>query len=388
MIIKKNFFLYIFIIWYTVDILTSISSEKILGVPLFKIDRVMSIVVLVFLILQIVFFQKYEIAEIILISFISILVLVVTIKSNSNYLLTLILFVIASKESDIDSLISISYRILLFCLVIIVLLSIINAIPDIQFIRKNIVRHSLGFSHPNILGMRVFQCLVLHVYLNRRRYIHCVIISIPTLLFVYHVPNSQSPTILIALLIIGVGLIGFLERYNKVHKLMICLIVAAIVVNLLSIIGCLINVGKYPQLKEIDKLLSYRFSMSHIVYSIYGIKLFGQPVYLTTNERIAVGLTGHLYLDNAYMSMLIKYGVVGYGIFSILFILTMMFLYKKEQYILLFCFFIYAIYGIMEPAMYRLTYNTLLIFIGSFVFSKDFREHERKDRIRICFSKK
>ena len=65
MIIKKNFFLYIFIIWYTVDILTSISSEKFLGVPLFQIDRVVSIIVLVFLFLQIVFFQKYEIAEII-----------------------------------------------------------------------------------------------------------------------------------------------------------------------------------------------------------------------------------------------------------------------------------------------------------------------------------
>lgn len=282
--------------------------------------------------------------EIIVISVISILVLIVTIQSNSNYLLTLILFVIASKESDIGSLISIAYRLLLLCLVIIILLSRINAIPDIQFTINNIVIHSLGFNHPNILGMRVFQCLILHVYLNRKRYIYCVIISTLTLLFVYFVPNSQSPSILIALLIVGVGTIRLLEHYNKAHILMIGMIVAAVVVNSLSVFFCIINIGKYPLLKEIDRLLSFRFSMSHIVYSIYGIKLFGQPVYLTTNERTAVGLSSHFYLDNAYMSMLLKYGVVGYSIFSILFILTMIFLYKKAVYTIILLFYLCGIW--------------------------------------------
>ena len=110
---------------------------------------------------------------------------------------------------------------------------------------------------------------------------------------------------------------------------------------------------------------------------MYGVPIFGQRVYVTEDERKMAGIQSRIWLDNAYVNVLLRYGIVIFLIFSIAYFCLLKTLVLQKQYMLATLLFLYALYGIMENGLYMITHNIFLIMFSVLLYRKSLREELR-----------
>lgn len=374
--IKSNagIFTFIFILWYATEILFNTTITEIGGLSIDVLNSAMNYVILGLLMLQILFFQKYEKKELIIIAMITIPIVISTKQSGYFVLLSAWMFIVASKNVKFEEVIRIAYTILRIMIPLIIILYFIGALEESTLYRNGVLRHSLGFSHPNQLGLRLFQLLVCNFYIHRKK-VHAgnYIFALLLIVAAYFIPNSQTATICMGCVSVFVMAYVFFEKYSTslMHLFKKLLIVIGIMSNLLSVVWSVCGVEKYEILKQIDQWMSIRFSTCHKVFQLFGSSLWGQHLYITSAERALVGIRTILFLDNAYMALMLRMGVIVYVIFTVAYIGQMMILRKKDNNILLIILVVYAIYGIMENGFFALTHNIFLLAFSDMLYRKD-----------------
>ena len=138
-----------------------------MGISVGKISDVVTWLVFALLMFQIVFFQSYKKREVIIIVVITIPIIIATVLSGQRTMMSAWMFIVASKNVDLDDVIRTAYRILLVMLPAIMLLCLLGFIDNRVLMRGSVQRYSFGFSHPNQLGLRVFQLMACHCYVHR-----------------------------------------------------------------------------------------------------------------------------------------------------------------------------------------------------------------------------
>ena len=192
--------------------------------------------------------------------------------------------------------------------------------------------------------------------------------------FCYVVPNSQTAVILLLLMFIGILAYKMFERVHWERMLGIVLIGLSSICNVLSIILCIIDVRRYPILRMLDLMLSSRFSVCHEIIQLFGIPVFGQQVFYKSTDALALrGIrVGHeLYLDNAYCSILVTFGVVIFIMFSVIYCCNMVVQLKKQKYNLVFILFLIAVYGIMERTLFIVSLNIFLVSASDLIYKTE-----------------
>ena len=108
------------ILWFGCEVLVYSKVRSIAWWKVSDINIYTTIIVLVLLVLQMLFFQNYAYYEVIIIIAISIIVCISTVKSGRNEIMSTWLFVIAAKNIDFDKIVFISYLVLLIlsCIII------------------------------------------------------------------------------------------------------------------------------------------------------------------------------------------------------------------------------------------------------------------------------
>lgn len=370
--ISKYYMQFVIAFWFGSEVLINSNIEKIFEVEIATINDYMSYVVLGLLGIQLFFLQDYQVRELLGIFFISLPVVIGTINSGHNILMSTWLFILATKYVDLDKVVEIHYYVLVIMLVIMFTLFGMGFIKDVLLYRGSIVRHSFGFSHPNFLGMRVFQLALARAYIRRKNIsIIDYIFLIAAIWFVYKYPNCKTAYYALAvflILLIVYKAIGVIENGREV--LLKAMSVMAGLVNVSCIILTIINVKSNSLLTKLDKAMSYRFSLCHNVYRKYGISLLGQNIDLVGYIRGVIGRK--YYMDIAYTTLLERYGIVVYIIFSVLYLMSIYWAYKCSKDMLVIVLCMYSIYGIMEPNYFALSYNIFLIALSYPLYSKQY----------------
>jgi hypothetical protein len=361
----KYYICLIFLFWFGTEVLLGSRLEKILFWNIKDVNDHLAIIVLGLLVVQIVAFQQYTIRELAVIGLLSLPILYATINSDHNIMMSTWLFIIAVKYVDFDMIARFAYYVELVATIIVIYLFSIGAITEYSMYRDSVLRHSLGFSHPNQLGVRIFLLIIVRCYVHRKKFnLFDWSLIVLAALFVNSVANSKTSCYALIILAVIMAIYeviklfgGNLEKYsNAMILISVCAIVSSVVLSV-------INVKKIPLLREFDQFMSLRFSQSHRTMQYYGIKLFGQNVRLIFS-RPGIGKTYHFWLDNAYMSILLRYGIVVFLIFSVLYIWTMIFLKKEGQHILVAILCLYSIYGIMENNFFYMSQNLFLLLLS------------------------
>lgn len=369
----KNFFIYIFILWYSTELIYNSTLKNIMGISVEKISDIVTWLVFALLMLQIVFFQSYKKRELIIIVAITIPVIIATVLSDQRTMMSAWMFVVASKNVDLDDVIRIAYKILLVMLPGIMLLCLFGFIENRIFMRGSVQRYSVGFSHPNQLGLRVFQLMACHCYVhkNNLKKINYLYIFLTTL-FLIIVPNSQAAYITMGALLFMLLLYKNINEkkpaYMKLYEEGI--FYGAFCLNLFSIIFSGINVNSNFILARLNSWLSSRFSVCHKVWMMYGVSFFGQKIYVTEEERALVGIKNSMWLDNAYVSILLRYGILVFLIFSISYLYLIKVVEMQKNDILVIILFLYALYGTIETGLYMITHNIFLITFSTLLYRK------------------
>ncbi len=372
----RNIFLVIFVLWYVNEFICGTTLKAVFGIPTGWIDSMVKYLTLGLLLIQIAFGQTYKKKEFTWIGIISVPFIITAAVSGNYSLLSAWMFVIAAKDVDFDKIVKVVYRILYVMIPLTIILRFAGVMEEFTKPRGEAVRYSLGFSHPNQLGIVLFQFVVCHCYLHRKKLkITDYLLIVAVILFIYIAPNSQSAYLSIFAFLILSIFCGECQKHSSkiadIYGKMILLF--SFLLNATSILLSIMDIRRFPLLWKMDALISNRFVTSHNTLQIYGIKLWGQQVLLYEEERIQAGMAdgaGRLYLDNSYMTLLIKYGVISYLIFSIAYLLLMDYFRKKEQYFMVTILFMFAIYGVMENCMFSAFHNVYLLAFAQMLYGK------------------
>ena len=383
--IGEVFIYFTLLFWLANEVLLSSTITKILVWDAKVINDVVAYVVLVLLIVHIILFQRYEFGEIVVIFLISLPIIYSTITSSNKTMMSTWIFIIAAKYIDFDEFVKYAYWVQLAMIMFVFYLFFSGQIGEQILYRGSIVRHSWGFVHPNQLGERLFQLIICRGYIRRKKINFVdVIITIAIAIFVKVVPNSQTSyyaLVLFSLVLCLHIVISMTEL--KFDNVIGYTIIVSILVNIGSLYLSFIDVRKNYWLKVFDKLMSQRFYQCHRTLKFYGISLWGQDIQKIVKRHI-IGSYHRFWLDNAYMAMLLRYGVVVFLIFSALYISAMLYLKKEKQYMLLEILCLYAIYGVMENNFFSMSQNMFLLVLSYPIYRRVLPEDEaRKSRIRL-----
>lgn len=371
---KNGIFIFVFILWYATEILFNTTITENGGDTIEVLNSVVNYAVLGLLMVQILFFQQYKKRELVIIVIITVPIVISAARSGYFVLLSAWMFIVAAKNIDFDNIVHIAYKVLKVMVPLILLLFLMGILKDYTMYRNSVLRHSLGFSHPNQLGLRIFQIVACHFYVHRESLkMWNIIFAILLAIAVYIIPNSQTSVICMCILCIFVIFYFGLNKYNSslMHTFIRILIIIGILCNLLSIVWSVWGIEGSEMINQIDQWLSMRFTSCHKVLQIYGSSLWGQRLYITSSERILVGIHTALYLDNAYMALLLRMGLITYVLFTIMYMRGMILIEKSKNNVLLIILVVYAIYGIMENGLYSLSHNIFLLAFSDILYRRN-----------------
>lgn len=389
--IVGNLFSYILGIWCIFDIIVRTAFEDrinqyleyILLIQKADINRYIDIAVLVILTILIVFLQRYTNKELLILVLISIPFIIGTINSGNNQLMSMLLFIIGAKYADIEKITKMYFHILLVMIPLIIVLCIMDILPDIIIYRGGYIRHSLGFEHPNRLGMRIFQLVACFCYIkrnNKYKWFEYIIIS-SLALFVYRVSNSQTAFIGLIILIIMIMVGNIYDHYNiRKKRLMVIMTGISIAINCVTVVASFFNPHNNQLFNAIDKFLSHRFIYGYLMYKYYGISIWGQDVQTIIKDTKYAGVYRQWYLDNAYLSILLRFGIVVYMLFSILWIAAIIYYLSNDDYTMVIILFTYSVYGIMTTGFYMMSHNIFLLTIANQIYNKKYIVNTKKHK--------
>lgn len=376
----------IFSIWFVTGVLTRTTIGKTIGVSLDGLDNNIDIAVAIALVVFIIFFQEYSRREMITLAAIASLVLLTGVKSGNYLLVPTFLFIAAAKYINLDEIIILAHNLLIVCFLIVLICYFTGIANDFLLRRGTNIRYSLGFSHPNILGLRVFQLIVFRFYIKRDQLSFWdFAIGVFASIFTYVVPNSQTSFICITFYVFVVFLRKVISDSTKrTITLERLLMLFSLSFNIGSVIISFMNQTDSTIIKKINSVLSWRFFYCNFILRKYGIGLFGNKLYISgTGELMRGSNSMRLFLDNAYMGMMLWYGVIVYLLFSIIYMRLMSKCNKEGNFRLFMVMFIFSVYGVMELGMYIIAQNTFLIAFNILLYSNKKNEENDEKRIGI-----
>lgn len=249
-----------------------------------------------------------------------------------------LLFSVACGDTDFDDILRITLKVNLSILIVMAFLSLIGAIPDMDYqvfgwfgIRNGIQRRALGLAHPNGLGGYVFSICGCTTCLHRRHLrTRDVMLCLACGFFSFYVPNSQSAAlscVALALLLLLcmhwpkllVPTTGFMPKL---------LSAIGVFSNIYSVFVARVGVNIHPIVAKIDDFASSRLYFSHLAYRFYGVSLFGRRINVGRSETADVK-----FLDNTYVDLLVRHGMLAYIIISILLIVLIYQMSKTKPFL-------------------------------------------------------
>lgn len=198
------------------------------------------------------------------------------------------------------------------CLVTVVFLSLMRIIPTVGSVRETgEVRTSLGFVHANTLGFILFiigLLIFVDSYEVRSRNSFITLLLLTAVDF--YIANSRTTTLLLLIMDIVIAtkvfkndMISHFLNKKWVRNLLLIFVIALIGFT----VWFATSYNGSGRLLQLNRLLNNRVQNGSYYMSLYGISLFGKniPEFVLWKDNFT-----QLYLDNGYLLMLIKYGVI------------------------------------------------------------------------------
>ena len=277
------------------------------------------------------------------------IVMLSTFFSGTSTFLFFSLFFIGAFNIDIHSFLKNDLKIRIFMLLLIFSLFLIGVFPDMISYRGDIIRHSLGFRHPNTLGAFIFLiCFeILLVNWNNLRFKH-YFISISLLFLNNYINNSRSSLLTGIVIICFIFLIKTFPSFlnNSIVK-KILLISPFIIISIILLIVTKEKIGPL-NFDKLNLLSSGRISLYKSIYNYYGVDIFGQQLPTLSKEFAERYFLQYHILDNVYLTLLINYGIVAISLSGITIFSILSKAIKDKKYIFLVVVVCYLIFGITE----------------------------------------
>lgn len=294
-----------------------------------------------------------------------------------NYIYSLaVIFLL--RDFDFNKLVKFVLPLMITLLLFVVVSSKIGIIQDYVEISSSRVRHYLGFRYSlfpstvmlNIVGLSIFQKQ------EKITFKELIVLSAAVLWFFLQTNSRLTALSSVVFLLIGL-VIKLFPKFLTNIRLLLCLLTPAYIYG--AVLSYFIA-GLFPVagswLRALNHFLGGRIYLASKSLYIYGFDWLGKPIQWVGNGLNQNGqrnTLSYLYVDNMYIQILQKYGLLFLLIFTLLMTVTMILLFKQGRYLLLLIFIVYAFHATIDDLTFNLHYNLFLVLM-SLPFTTNSRE--------------
>lgn len=285
------------------------------------------------------------------------LVAVTAISSDIRTLLKLPFLFLAFMNVKFDRVISFDLKCRLLLTLVIMALSIAGLNGDtILEYRNGLMRNSFGTGHPNVIAFEwsvICADLFYLVGYKKTKKVNAqmaILFAIGIFIFNFFLIGSRTNLIFIVLLTIVFMARNRLKVKSNVWKIILRNIF--VLCFLISFLGVILYRLDLPASHILDRILSRRLEYESYAMGVYGVKLFGN------------GAKGVL-VDNAYLSMLLRYGVLLTIYMGGMYYLLIRKLTNSPKYnLLLMIIIVFMLYGLSETPIYSPGKNPFILSLA------------------------
>ncbi|WP_139355468.1 hypothetical protein [Oribacterium sp. C9] len=248
---------------------------------------------------------------------------------------------------------------------------------------EGVYRHTFGFGYPLVLPCYILNIASMIAVTRKEKAswteIAVVFLVAATFYRWCKADLSFGVTVMVAMLILIVKALPKIITSDFVLWRIVdkILIIIFPLFFLLSLWISLIYDPSVKWMSTLDEICRGRLSLPHNAINTYGARLLGQRIGFV---GMGLGLDGesvtngaYNYVDNVYMSLLLRYGVLFSIIALGLLTVTMYFCYQKKMRIWLWVLSLWALHGLFEDKMHFPYYNSLLLIVGQAIQNVDLR---------------
>jgi len=302
---------------------------------------------------------------------------------NLNGLMFLLLIVFLYK-ADLESILKIYTWTSLSFIVLIILLSLVNVIPNLQFVQTRpvgvVVRNSFGFIYPTDFASHCFYLFTALSYLLRKKFIFLRTLSgvaLAAFIIVYCDARLNAGSILAA-----TGIFLYFYYRNKTEwRLFSLLPFSAGIAS--SVMIYLSNKFSWSQpiYVALNNFFSMRLHLGHEALKKYGIELFGiRGISFTGYGGKTETVLNYDYVDSSYVQMLFTYGMIPVVILICFYIFQSWKLYRRKEYLLLTILSLVAFNCMFEAFWVRPSYNIFMFLLFATIPAMDFEGEKSEMR--------
>lgn len=267
--------------------------------------------------------------------------------SGGATLLKLVLFFAVTQDVELDDVL-IGYKwSLVIPSVSIALLSLIGVVDLYYKGAKEALE--FGMQNPNTVPVIVF-AIIVAVNLQKDEQLNGKMLMIETIIcfLLYYFSRARTAGIILVLYI--VSLIIF-RNAKRVSKTMAGLQYLFLIFACISIAVAILFHNRTAIWYQINNLVSGRLWAWDMYFTHYGIKFLGQKIDLTVAA-----------LDNAYLRLLIQYGLLTFIAYLLLFVRVSRYAYKNEKIVLFFSVIAYELYFMAEFGPILVNFCSVLMY--------------------------
>ena len=292
------------------------------------------------------------------------IIAVCLLNTESYSVAIFFLFVMASKEVRTSKLVRADFITRASGVIMTTIMYILDFASDNTLIRYSetgtIVRHSMGYVHPNTAFMMLFVVLLDYLVisfqnktLNYKKEIVIILIA-----YIYQKQTGSRSGFVILLL--ACSMFCLEKRYHIVSRNSTVRFIITYA-SLFSLTVSYVLTKAYDKGGSIaiflNKLLTGRLRSMSYFLNTYGISVFGkQTVRVGMMEAMSTGNRAYI-LDNFYMNLLVSYGVLFAFVFLILVCTTTRRLFLNDLPEFAIVWFMFCILGITEGAIINIDFN-------------------------------
>lgn len=306
---------------------------------------------------------------------ISLFIFIIT-NNHEFFFIISVLLMFSTSNLTILSLIRCVRNAVLMAGVFIMVLALSGIITNIETIRQNsdIVRYSMGFTHPNVLGFIFLVITLLTLWIQweaTTKFINLfsILIIVFSIGIIIKLADSRTPILL--LLILSIICVFLDKKIISIRKLRIIYFLSLGSSVILTIyFSIFYHYGNSVHL-YLSRLLSGRLDLLHSFFQRYGFSFFGQNVSMTSSNTRAF-FDSYYYLDSGYGRGLIEFGIFFTMIFLATCIVSVQLAYTMQNKgAIVYAIFVVLYLLLQDRLMVEPLWTTpLFVFLGQAILGK------------------
>lgn len=281
------------------------------------------------------------------------------------------LFMYSTRNIDITGIIKISYIISVILLIIIILSSYLGVIENYIYYDTTRERQYLGFRYALYPSSILCNIIFLKVYLEKERISWKSIILLLISSYILYTLTDSRLTFVLGLLILVFSAVNKINPSICEKILLRLLIFSYVFVGIISLYFTLNYNHLIDWQENLNEILGGRLSLGYSTLEFYGYGLFGREVELVGNGLDVNGIvnsSSYNYVDNLYVQLLLKTGVL----FLVFFIICMTYVtyltYKQKNLYLYVILVVLALHGLIDDLILQIQYNSFWLLITPVIY--------------------